>query len=312
MAASIPAGVAIFGVTGRMGQSLVRCLAETAKDALRAGAERPRAPADAAERGAAEARSEPANRTNALSAAESVGLALSGALASAGSDRLKQDAAREGQPSGVRITADIDEALRGAAVAVEFSRAQFIVPHAQACVRAGVPLLVGATGFDASVRAALQAASLKIAVLIAPNTSVGVGVVAELVRLATLSLGAGFDVEIAEAHHRLKRDAPSGTALALGEIVAAARGESLADIAVFDRHGAFEARAAGSVGFSVVRAGDIVGEHTVIFAGAGERVEITHRATDRAAFARGALRMARWLVGRPAGLYGMADVLRPR
>ena len=284
MAAPSPPGVVIFGITGRMGQSLVRCLAASGSEA---------APALGAAGG-------------------SRSLTLSGAVARAGNSRLGEDAAGEGPPSGVTITADVVEALRGAAVAVDFSRAQFIVEHAQACVRAGVPLLVGATGFDASVRAALEAASLKIAVVIAPNTSVGVGVVAELVRLATASLGAGFDVEIAEAHHKLKRDAPSGTALALGEVVAAARGETLADIAVFDRHGAFEARTQGSVGFSVVRAGDIVGEHTVIFAGAGERVEITHRATDRAAFARGALRAAQWLVGRPAGLYGMADVLRPR
>ena len=296
MPATTRHGIAIFGINGRMGQSLVRCLAETAEGAVRAGAAGPSA--GAAEQGTA--------------AARSVRLALSGALASAGSDKLGQDAAQDGRPSGVRITADIDEALRGAAVAVDFSRAPFVIEHAQACVRTGVPLLVGATGFDAPVRAALEAASQRIALLIAPNTSVGVGVMAQLVRLATLSLGAGFDVEIAEAHHKLKRDAPSGTALVLAEVVANARGETLANIAVFDRHGVLETREAGSIGFSVVRAGDIVGEHTVIFAGAGERLEITHRATDRATFARGALRAAQWLVGRPAGLYGMADVLRPR
>ena len=146
-------------------------------------------------------------------------------------------------------------------------------------------------------------------VLIAPNTSVGVAVMAHMLKQATAALGPHYDVEIYEAHHRSKRDAPSGTALALGEAVAAARGERLADIAVFDRHGSFAPRQPGSIGFAVMRAGDIVGEHTVTFAAAGERLELTHRAADRSTFARGALRAAEWLIGRPAGLYGMHDVL---
>jgi 4-hydroxy-tetrahydrodipicolinate reductase len=146
-------------------------------------------------------------------------------------------------------------------------------------------------------------------VLIAPNTSVGVGVLRQLVGLAAAALGEGFDVEVSEAHHRGKRDAPSGTALSLGEAVAQARGAALADIAVYERHGVSDPRKTGSVGFSVLRAGDIVGEHTVTFASAGERLELTHRATDRMVFARGALRAAEWLIGRPAGLYGMRDVL---
>jgi 4-hydroxy-tetrahydrodipicolinate reductase len=283
MSAPAGHGVAIFGITGRMGQSLVRCLAESERQA----------------------------GTDPLDPGESP-LRLSGAATGAGSTRLGQDAAAEGRPSGVLISADLDLALRDASVAMDFSRAEFVVSHAEACVRAGVPLLVGTTGFDAPVRAALEAASRHIAVLIAPNTSVGVGVMAHLVRLATSSLGPGYDVEIAEAHHRLKRDAPSGTALALGQVVADARAQRLADVAVFDRHAVFEPRTAGSIGFSAVRGGDIVGEHTVIFAGAGERVEITHRATDRATFARGALRAAKWLVGRRAGLYGMENVLELR
>jgi 4-hydroxy-tetrahydrodipicolinate reductase len=315
---SVPAGhgVAIFGITGRMGQSLVRCLAEE-------GA--PGAEAEGAARAEAEGRgggAKAARRDQARQAAGSerqgadrgpgpreFSLRLSGAAAGAASTRLGQDAAAEGRPSGVLITADLDLALLGAAVAVDFSRAEFLVPHAEACVRAGVPLMVGTTGFDVQARAALEAASRQIAVLIAPNTSVGVGVMAQLVQLATSGLGAEFDVEIVEAHHRLKRDAPSGTALALGQVVADARAQTLADVAVFDRHGVFEPRKAGSIGFSSVRAGDIVGEHTVIFAGSGERVEITHRATDRATFARGALRAAKWLVGRRAGLYGMENAL---
>jgi len=127
--------------------------------------------------------------------------------------------------------------------------------------------------------------------------------------MAALGLGPSYDVEIFEAHHRMKRDAPSGTALALGEAIAGVRGQSLQEVAIYDRTGHSAPRAPGSIGFSSLRAGDIVGEHTVIFAAAGERVEITHRATDRITFARGALRAAEWLVGQPAGLYGMKNVL---
>ena len=239
-------------------------------------------------------------------------LRLSGALAGPDSGRLGSDAALEGKPTGIQITADFAVGLRGAAVAADFSRAQFVLAHVEACVAAGVPLLVGTTGLDAGTRVALEAASSSIAVLIAPNTSVGVGAMTDLVRRATVALGADYDVEISEAHHRAKRDAPSGTALALGEAVASARGERLAAQAVFDRHEEHTGREPGSIGFAVVRAGDIIGEHTVIFAGAGERLEITHRATDRAAFARGAVRAAEWLVGRRPGLFGMHDVLEAR
>ena len=156
-----------------------------------------------------------------------------------------------------------------------------------------MPLLIGTTGFDAASRAQLEAAAQHIPVLIAPNTSIGVAVLdAGWSRSPTAALGPAYDVEISEAHHRMKRDAPSGTALALGEAVAGARGEALAELAVFDRHGAAAPRKPGSIGFAVVRAGDIVGEHTVTFAAAGERIEMTHRATDRLMFARGALRAA--------------------
>jgi 4-hydroxy-tetrahydrodipicolinate reductase len=184
-----------------------------------------------------------------------------------------------------------------------------VTAHAQACAAAGVPVLIGATGFDAASRAILERAATAIPVLIAPNTSVGAGVMTELVALAALRLGSSYDVEIFEAHHRLKRDAPSGTALALGEAIAQARAVPLNEVATYDRSTLNAPRAPGSIGFSSLRAGDIVGDHTVTFATAGERVEITHRATDRLTFARGALRAAEWLVGRPAGLYGMHDVL---
>jgi 4-hydroxy-tetrahydrodipicolinate reductase len=261
----------VFGITGRMGQSLLQALREDSQ------------------------------------------FKLHGAIASSASNRLGQECAADGSPTGVMITADAaaDAAaiLKRGSVAVDFSLGSAVAAHAQACATAGVPLLVGATGLDAEAHAALTRAARKIAVLMAPNTSVGVAVLSKLVVQATLALGDGFDVEISEAHHRLKRDAPSGTALKLGEAVAQARVQSLSDVAVYDRHGTDNPRRPGSIGFSVVRAGDIVGEHTVTFAGTGECLEITHRASDRATFARGALRAAAWLMGRPAGLYGMQDVI---
>jgi 4-hydroxy-tetrahydrodipicolinate reductase len=259
--------IAIFGITGRMGQSLLRALSET-----------------------------PA-------------LALSGAVASANSARLGQDAAAEGPPTGVLITADSRLGIRGASVAVDFSVGAGVAEHALACAAAGIPILIGATGLDPASRGVVERVSRDVAVLIAPNTSVGVSVAAKLVALAAQGLGPSYDVEIFEAHHRMKRDAPSGTALALGEAVAAVRGQRLEQVAVHDRAGQAAPRTPGSIGFSCLRAGDIVGEHTVTFAAAGERIEITHRATDRMTFARGAVRAAEWLVGRPAGLYGMQNVL---
>ncbi len=235
-------------------------------------------------------------------------LPLSGAVAAPHSSRVGEDAATDGTATGITVTADPQEALMTASVAIDFSVPHCVAANARACIAARVPLLVGTTGFDAQVGASLEAASAVIPVLIAPNTSVGVNLVAQLVKLAARALGTA-DVEISEAHHRLKRDAPSGTALALGEVVARARGQEFKDVAVFERHGIFAPRRSGEIGFSVVRAGDIVGEHTVTFAVAGERVEITHRATDRITFARGALRAAEWLAGRPPGLYTMADVI---
>ena len=235
---------------------------------------------------------------------------LSGAVASATSSRLGQPAAMEGESSGVIITADSAAALENASVAVDFSSSDAVAAHASACAKAGVPILIGATGIDASTMAELKSAAQETAVLIAPNTSVGVAVLHQLVAAAASGLGPAFEVEISEAHHRMKRDAPSGTALSLGERVAAARGQRLSDVAVHGRHGVSPPRNPSSIGFAVLRAGDIVGEHTVTFAGAGERLEITHRASDRMIFARGALRAAAWLLGRPPGLYCMQDVLK--
>ena len=285
-----------------MGQSLIRALREGG--AAHAGA----ADAGAAHAAAADAGAAHAGAT-AVADSAAGNLKLSGALASPGSKSLGLDAALEGAPSGVPITADIREALKGADVAIEFSVGEAVIDHARACAQSGVPLLVGTTGLPDSAREALRGLARNIPVLVAANTSVGLTVVAQLARIATAALGPEFDVEILEAHHRDKRDAPSGTARLLGEAVAEARGRPLTDLAVYGRHGLDAPRREGSIGFSVVRGGDIIGEHTLVFAAAGERVEISHRVGDRQIFARGALKAAAWLIGRPAGLYGMENVL---
>ena len=234
---------------------------------------------------------------------------LQGAIASAESRRVGQDAALEGARTDIKITDENSAALPRGAVALDFSVGGAVAAHARACAAAGIPLLVGATGFDAAAKAELERAAKTIAVLVAPNTSVAVAVLSRLAAEAAQALGEGYDVEISEAHHRHKRDAPSGTALRLGEAIAEARGHALNDVAVFERHGMDAPRRPGSIGFSVIRAGDIVGEHTVTFAAAGERLELVHRATDRMTFARGALRASAWLIEQPAGLYGMKDVV---
>jgi 4-hydroxy-tetrahydrodipicolinate reductase len=236
-------------------------------------------------------------------------LQLGGALASGASRHLGQDAALEGPATGVRITAEPLAALGDVAVAVDFSLPQGIAEHADACLEQRVALLVGATGFDAATRGKLESAARTIPVLIAPNTSIGVAVMTHLLEVAARALGSDYEAEISEMHHRMKRDAPSGTALAWGEAIARARGADLEQVAVFDRHGSFGSRVPGSIGFASLRAGDVVGEHTAVLAADGERVELTHRAQDRMVFARGAVAAAAWLLGRPAGLYGMQNVL---
>ncbi len=236
-------------------------------------------------------------------------LHLVGAVASAGSVSLGLDAGGEGMLTGVSVSADPALALTHSTVAVEFSAATSVAEHVRACLEARVPILVGTTGYDAATRTSLEHAAKDIAVLIAPNTSVGVTVMLQLVALATEALGAGYEVDIAEIHHRLKRDAPSGTALALGERVAAVRGQALENRALYDKESMAAGRAPGTIGFNTIRAGDVVGEHTVLFTANGERLEITHRAMDRMTFARGALRAALWLSGRSAGLYEMSQVL---
>jgi 4-hydroxy-tetrahydrodipicolinate reductase len=200
-------------------------------------------------------------------------------------------------------------ALRGADVAIEFALPQATAGNLAACVGAKRPIVVGTTGHDDAQRAQIVAAAQQIAIVMAPNMSLGVNLLLKLVELTAGKLDASYDIEVFEAHHRNKKDAPSGTALALGAAAAAGRGVELSEVAEYARHGAGEPRQRGSIGFSVFRGGDVVGDHTVTFAGAGERIELTHRATDRLTFARGALQAARWLVGQPPGLYSMQDVL---
>ena len=235
---------------------------------------------------------------------------LAGALDIAGSPALGQDAAAFlGRTSGVAIGADPRAALAGADVLIDFTRPEGTLAHLAACRELGVRAVVGTTGFDAAQKAAIAAHAEQVAVVMAPNMSVGVNVVFALLEQAARALHEGYDIEIIEAHHRHKVDAPSGTALAMGETVAAALGRDLKDCAVYARQGVTGERDPSTIGFATVRGGDIVGDHTVLFAGTGERIEITHRSSSRATYAQGSLRAARFLRGRERGLYTMRDVL---
>src|SRR5688572_1467195 len=203
-------------------------------------------------------------------------------------------------------------ALRGADVAIEFALPHATSAHLAACVAAKRPIVIGTTGHDDAQRTQIAAAAREIAIVMAPNMSLGVNLLLKLVELTAGKLDASYDIEVFEAHHRNKKDAPSGTALALGAAAASGRGVKLSEAAEHARPGPGAGRARGAIGFSVFGGGEVVGDHTVTFAGAGERLELTHRASDRMAFARGAVQAARWLVGRPPGLYSMQDVLATR
>jgi 4-hydroxy-tetrahydrodipicolinate reductase len=235
---------------------------------------------------------------------------LAGALDVAASPMLGQDAAAFlGRRSGVAVTADLGAGLADADVLIDFTRPEGTVAHLAECRRRGVGMVIGTTGFDAGQKAQIGAAASEIAIVMAPNMSVGVNVVLKLLDVAARALANGYDIEIVEAHHRHKVDAPSGTALKMGEVVAAALGRDLAQCGVYARQGHTGERDPSTIGFSAVRGGDIVGDHTVLFAGTGERIEITHRAASRAGYAQGSLRAARFLAGRKSGLYGMDAVL---
>jgi len=236
-------------------------------------------------------------------------LVLHAALEQADSPLIGRDASELGGARGVTVTADAAAALCGADVLIDFTRPQGTLHHLALCQQLGVNIVVGTTGFSAQEKAQLGAAAQKIGVVFAPNMSVGVNLTFKLLETAAKVLAHGYDIEIIEAHHRHKVDAPSGTALGMGEVVARALGRDLEQCAVYGREGVTGERDPSTIGFATVRGGDIVGDHTVLFAGIGERIEITHKASSRATFALGALRAGRFLQTHPAGLYDMQDVL---
>jgi 4-hydroxy-tetrahydrodipicolinate reductase len=242
--------------------------------------------------------------------AQSRDFRLKAALEIPGSDSVGRDAGElVGRACGVLVTADIDEALPGCDLLVDFTRPEGTLIHVGLCRRLGISMVIGTTGLQPAQKAVISDAAKTIPIVMAPNMSIGVNLTFKLAEIAAKVLKDDYDVEIIEAHHRLKIDAPSGTALRLGEVIAAALGRDLAKDAIFGREGVTGERKQSTIGFATVRGGDIVGDHTALFAGTGERVEITHRAASRATFAQGALRAGRYLLGKTSGLYDMQDVL---
>ena len=213
-----------------------------------------------------------------------------------------------GRRTGVAIGAELAR-LAGAEVLIDFTRPEGTLAHLEACGRLGVRMVIGTTGFDDAGKAAIRAAAEAVGIVFAPNMSVGVNATFKLLEVAAAILSSGYDIEVIEAHHRHKVDAPSGTALKMGEVIAAAQGRALKDLATFARQGVTGERKPGTIGFAAVRGGDIVGDHTVLFAGTGERIEITHRAGSRMPYALGSMRAARFVAARPRGLFDMHDVL---
>ena len=235
---------------------------------------------------------------------------LTGALDQPTSPGLGQDAAAFlGQTSGVAITSDLDEGLATAQVLIDFTRPEGTLAHLARCRELGVEMVIGTTGFTPEQKEQIAAAAQDIAIVMAPNMSVGVNVTLKLLDMAARALHTGYDIEIVETHHRHKVDAPSGTALKMGEVVAHALGRDLKDCAVYERQGHAKERDPSSIGFATIRGGDIVGDHTVMFLGSGERIEISHKSSSRATYAQGSLHAARFLVGQPKGLLDMFDVL---
>ena len=235
---------------------------------------------------------------------------LAGALDIASSPAIGSDAtAFLGVASGVPITADVRAGLANADVLIDFTRPEGTLEHLAVCAQVGVKAVIGTTGFTAEQKEAIAAAAQKTAVVFAPNMSVGVNVTLKLLDMAARALSTGYDIEVIEAHHRHKVDAPSGTALKMGEVIAQALGRDLKDCAVYARYGHTGERDPSTIGFATIRGGDIVGDHTVLFAGTGERIEISHKSSSRAGYAQGSLRAARFLAAHRTGLFDMFDVL---
>jgi 4-hydroxy-tetrahydrodipicolinate reductase len=263
------ARVIVTGASGRMGATLVRLVRTTEGLALVGATERP-------------------GFTAGVDAGAAAGLGV----------------------IGIPIVSDLGQALeKGADVVIDFTSFEASVAHAELCAERGVGLVIGSTGFTPAAKARVAAAATRVPILLSPNMSVGVNALFALVRRAARILGDAYDVEIVEMHHKRKKDAPSGTAMKLAEVAAEALGRDPAQALAFARHGMIGERPPREIGVQTLRGGDVVGEHTVYFAGDGERLELIHRATSRDQFGRGAVRAAAWLAGKPAGLYDMADVL---
>ncbi len=267
---SAPTGVVVTGVTGRMGSTLVRMVGDTPGLRIVGGTERQGSPARGQDVGAA------------AKLGVTLGVAVEDALAAA--------------------------LVPEAKVVIDFTAPEASAAHAQICAQRGVAMVIGSTGFTDALKAKVKEAAAKVPIVLAPNTSIGVNLVIQMAGRLAKVLGEGYDVEVLEAHHRMKKDAPSGTALRLAEELASALGRTREDFKTA-REGQVGARPASEIGVQTLRGGDVVGEHTVYFFGDGERIELTHRATSRDQFARGALRAARWVVAQKPGLYDMMDVL---
>ncbi|MDK3023917.1 4-hydroxy-tetrahydrodipicolinate reductase [Cupriavidus taiwanensis] len=238
------------------------------------------------------------------------GVKLSGALDLPGSPALGQDAGLLlGRNTGVAITSDLDAGLAGADCLIDFTRPEGTLAHLAVAKQKGIKMVIGTTGFDEAGKAALAEAARSIGIVYAANFSVGVNATFKLLEVAAKLLSTGYDIEVIEAHHRFKVDAPSGTALKMGEVIADALGRDLKTCAVYAREGHTGERDPNSIGFATIRGGDIVGDHTVMFAGIGERIEISHKSSTRQSYADGAVRSALFLAGKPNGLFDMQDVL---
>jgi len=234
---------------------------------------------------------------------------LAGALDIPGPTIGSDATAFAGKPCGVVIESDLARGLANADYLIDFTRPEGTLKHLEYCAAHGIKVIIGTTGFDEAGKAAIAAAAQKTAIMFAPNMSVGVNVTMKLLEMAAKSFAEGYDIEIIEAHHRHKVDAPSGTALKMGEVIADALGRDLKEVGVFAREGVTGPRDPSSIGFATIRGGDIVGDHTVLFAGIGERIEITHKSSSRVTYAHGSLRAARFLADKATGLYDMQDVL---
>jgi 4-hydroxy-tetrahydrodipicolinate reductase len=238
---------------------------------------------------------------------------LSGALDLPTSTAVGTDASASlGKASGVLVTGNLQAGLQNSKFLIDFTRPEGTLAHLKVCQALGLKAVIGTTGFSDAEKAEIQAIAKDMAIVMAPNMSVGVNVTLKLLEMAAKALATGYDIEIVEAHHRHKVDAPSGTALKMGEVIADALGRNLKDCAVYAREGVTGERDPSSIGFATIRGGDIVGDHTVLFAGTGERIEVTHKSSSRATYAQGSLRAVRFLAGQQTGLFDMFDVLSLR